>query len=491
MEKRIIKIDAKNQVVSLIPDDDGKMYKTTYKMEDFFSMWLSSVCEKGVVSNFSFKAADSVQIHFLNIESFFVGEKDIQLVLDETALDNEYFMGQLRYIEKVFLKDKDKWQREFAARACKERERVEAANTCFGLLRKLCAKESIGDIDEIKNPHLVLAYFYSHKETIRKYAYSILTDKMKKMSNRFSIFSATVMTSAIVSFFGLMVIVLLWSFGISFPTIIALVLGGVCGISFMLSMVVAILGESSASIDIGYLDEVLPRFVEEIEKSLVMGKKMTKRDRFENFFAKTRSYMSLMDFDFTNEESAISEFLGGLEEKKNSTSNERLEEIANLLHIEWQIYSKESGVGRKESCFYTDDDITDMLDYIELSQEEMEDGLLCSMVDTIDRVIEEPFYGCELEITRLLIGLVNYLRKIRSFSSYESYCQSNTYDTLHTSYHNLIEETLNKKNRANQMEALIEAKVAVTDCTQKTNSLQTISGGMAMQIKPIEQTDRK
>lgn len=481
MEKRIIKINSKKEVVELVADKDGNMIETKSSMDDFFATWLKNICENHCVKNFSFTSDDCINIGFLSYGDFHAYEKDVALILDKSALDCEGFMAKMHYLEEVFENDKEKWQRHYANNLVRKKEEADAANTCIDLLKKINNGEDV-DFSGIENLELVLSFFYSHKAIILKNYSRILTAKQNKWNNR--LWRATVVSVI--------------SFIISLSTLLSMGLLS-ANINIHLSLViidVAILitsiGGSLLGSEIDYgkevAEKVFPKVAKIFEEQIVESKEMRKCEEFEVLLEKDRYYMSSMGLDFSKEESALSDLTSSLGREDEFDEEIRLQEIKKLLSIELQIYSKDTTVGAKDGTFYLIGDIYDVLDYIGLDEEKLNDEVINSLLTACKDMLDTPFYGCELEVTRLLNALLSYIEEMRKYSSKEEFVQSLDYGFLLDGYKKEIEAAKNKRDGALRLNDLHEAReVLAKERASKVEQRQTvIAHGVAMQMAPIE-----
>ncbi len=482
MEKRIIKINSKKEVVELLADKNGNMTETKYTIDDFFATWLKNICESHCVKDFSFTSDDCINIGFLSYGYFHAYEEDIALILDKSALDCEGFMAKMHYLEEVFENDKEKWQRHYADNLERKKEEADAANTCINMLKKMNNGEDV-DFSGIENLGLILSFFYSHKDTILKNYSYILTSKQNKWDNRIALASIVSYISFICSFFATLFISLFSTF-IKIPSLVEMI-----DVVILITSLFSSLYFSTTK-DYGKekAEEVFPKAAKIFEEQIVKSKEMSKCEEFEVLLEKDRYYMSSMGLDFNREESSLSNLTSSIGREDEFDEETRLQEIKDLLLIELQIYSKDTTIGAKDGTFYLIGDIYDVLDYVGVDEEKLNDEVINSLLAACKDMLDTPFYGCELEVTRLLNALLSYIEEMRKYSSKEEFVQSLDYGFLLDGIKTEIEAAKNKRDGALRLNDLREAReVLAKEGASKVEQKQTvIAHGVAMQMAPIE-----
>ena len=105
MIKQIVKIDEKGQVELFKPMENGQMDVLHFSISVYFSWMLNRMLNEKAIFDFHFMSDDSIFVKYSYYDDSKVGESEMQLILDESALANEEFMSRLHYLEDVFQVD--------------------------------------------------------------------------------------------------------------------------------------------------------------------------------------------------------------------------------------------------------------------------------------------------------------------------------------------------------------------------------------------------
>lgn len=500
MIKQIVKIDKKGQVELIAPMENDQMNVSHFTISVYFSWMLNKILNENSIFDFHFMSADSIFVKYSYYDELNVGESEMQLILDESALANEEFMSRLHYLEAVFQADISRLRSTYETNLKNKRLEIAAGEECVKLLSKK-SKGGSYDLSEVTNPQLVLSYFYSHEDELKKKRYKFSNPKKEKGKN-FFLGGQTC--------FALICIISMFSFLISFVSLgetsnlflsslidKLLVSSGITFLSsFVLTGIFALCYGCYKSSDDDNIGKLISDFRDEFEDALIMGKDMTKAEEFAYLTEKTKEYIASSSLDFTQEALELDSLVTSLENKEDLIEDEvTYEEVISLLNIEWRVYSKEQGIGKKDATFYTESCIDDVLGYIGVYEEQLhEDEFLASLVCTCKEMVEEPFYGCELEVTRLLRAIVSYRMESEEYESLEEFVHSPNYSVSISGYKRLMAEAQKKKSGALKMSTLDNAKSAVEQLLidlhegpQKAAVTSTVGQqGVAMQMKPIK-----
>ncbi len=498
MIKQIVKIDEKGQVELFKPMENGQMDVLHFSISVYFSWMLNRMLNEKAIFDFHFMSDDSIFVKYSYYDDSKVGESEMQLILDESALANEEFMSRLHYLEDVFQVDISRLRSTYETNLKNKRLEIAARKECLNLLDKKSKGESY-DLSEVTNPQLVLSYFYSHEDELKKKGYKFSNPKKEKIKK--FLLDATLLL-------GFICIIPMFASFIPLETdfflsslINKLVL--INDITFLPSSILAIIAAFWYIIydnDDTDIDEFISDFRDEFEDSLIMGKDMTKAEEFAYLVEKTKEYIASSDFDFTQEALELDNLVTYLENKEDLVEDEvTYEEVISLLDIEWRVYSKEQGIGKKDATFYTESCIDDVLEYIGVYEEQLqEDEFLASLVCTCKEMVEEPFYGCELEVTRLLRAIVSYRMEGEEYESLDEFVHSLNYSVSVLGYKRLMSEAQKKKSNALKMSKLEDAKSAVEQLLtglheEPKPAVPSIGGqqGVAVQMKPKDSKKHK
>ncbi len=502
MIKQIVKIDEKGQVELFKPMENGQMDVLHFSISVYFSWMLNRMLNEKAIFDFHFMSDDSIFVKYSYYDDSKVGESEMQLILDESALANEEFMSRLHYLEDVFQVDISRLRSTYETNLKNKRLEIAARKECLNLLDKKSKGESY-DLSEVLNPQLVLSYFYSHEDELKKKGYKFSNPKKEKVKNFFlggrllggilciiSMFAFAILLMSAVEisnlFLSSLIDKLLVGSAITFFSLFVFFV--VCVVSY----------EFYKDNDNENIDKFFSDLRDEFEDSLIMGKDITKAEEFAYLVEKTKEYIASSDFDFTQEARELDNLVTYLENKENLVEDEvTYEEVISLLDIEWRVYSKEQGIGKKDATFYTESCIDDVLEYIGVYEEQLqEDEFLASLVCTCKEIVEEPFYGCELEVTRLLRAIVSYRMEGEEYESLDEFVHSLNYSVSVLGYKRLMSEAQKKKSDALKMSKLEDAKSAVEQLLiglheEPLAKEQSVAGtptigqqGVAMQMLP-------
>ena len=184
MIKQIIKIDKKGQIELFHPKGDGQMDVSHFTISEYFSWMLNRMLNEKAIFDFHFMSDDSIFVKYSYYDDSQVGESEMQLILDESALANEEFMSRLHYLEEVFQVDISRLRSTYETNLKNKRLEIAARKECLNLLDKKSKGESY-DLSEVLNPQLVLSYFYSHEDELKKKGYKFSNPKKEKAKNFF------------------------------------------------------------------------------------------------------------------------------------------------------------------------------------------------------------------------------------------------------------------------------------------------------------------
>lgn len=504
MIKQIVKIDEKGQVELFNPKGDGQMNVHHFSISVYFSWMLNRILKEKAIFDFHFMSADSIFVKYSYYDETNVGEDEMQLILDESALANEEFMSRLHYLEEIFQADISRLRSTYETNLKNKRLEIAARKECLNLLDKKSKGESY-DLSEVLNPQLVLSYFYSHEDELKKKGYKFSNPKKEKAKNFFLCGQLLSGILCIISMFAFVILLMSPSdmTNLFLSSLIDKLLVG-SGITFFSSFVFfavfVVSYEFYKDNDNENIDKFFSDLRDEFEDSLIMGKDMTKAEEFAYLVEKTKEYIASSDFDFTQEARELDNLVTYLENKEDLVEDEvTYEEVISLLDIEWRVYSKEQGIGKKDATFYTESCIDDVLEYIGVYEEQLqEDEFLASLVCTCKEMVEEPFYGCELEVTRLLRAIVSYRMEGEEYESLDEFVHSLNYSVSVLGYKRLMSEAQKKKCDALKMSKLEDAKSAVEQLLtglheEPKPAVTSIGGqqGVAVQMKPKDSKKHK
>ena len=170
MIKQIVKIDKKGQVELIAPMENDQMNVSHFTISVYFSWMLNKILNENSIFDFHFMSADSIFVKYSYYDELNVGESEMQLILDESALANEEFMSRLHYLEAVFQADISRLRSTYETNLKNKRLEIAAGEECVKLLSKK-SKGGSYDLSEVTNPQLVLSYFYSHEDELKKKRY--------------------------------------------------------------------------------------------------------------------------------------------------------------------------------------------------------------------------------------------------------------------------------------------------------------------------------
>lgn len=403
MERQKIKINSKG----LVERTSDSNFKKTFTIDSFYTMWLENICEKNRVSSFKFTGPNEISITYLQTDEFSCEDVPLVIKLEESAMNNEKFMGYMCYLETVFENNKDEYHARYEDIKKREIPRVQTANACLELLKRCDSDKAIRNFGTIENLDEIRFYFYSHRGYIEKKRDDIVGIKHPKLIKWGDIFSAIGVMTMLVAFIGFWPTLLISVDHTAIATTIARIflcpLFGVGGVSLFARSAI---NRYKAH----FFEDNVTRFIKVLEKQYGDNSLQKKGNDFEDILANIKEYMAELNCDFQQDRVELDNFAHEIETNASSDLETKYTEIGQLLGLEYRIYSKENRVGKKEATSYTLKHLNDILSYIGIDTNELEDGVLLTLINTCETLLNDPFYGCELEVTRLLITILTYLK---------------------------------------------------------------------------------
>ncbi len=447
----------------------------------FFKKWSQRILDAELIGDFSFVGAGEMHVQWFAEFLDLYNEYEANITLDESVLENQNVMGMLESLAWEF-----NHVRTVSSQNFRTIHEEQCENRAMSVLGESILKQysRVWNLDNLAKSEIEEVSMFANwlgKEDNRLY-----------MSRSGKVFAGPIERWILRTFTGLE-----WAlFGESF-VIVPMAMQKM----FVLSMIYVpfSLGLLCLFTKMSYrracAERTIRDFLEEVDEKGLNNKKYrvnkeelnNMKDIFEEFIDRDLSYIDENPKSEIVRERLVElgEEVDGLEEVNTST---RFDIMKKLSILELEMFSCENRIGRKSEIEenFTEESLKSKLAFVGYGGEEPgSKSFFVNFEKAVADIEKGPYYGCEVEMMRLLCLALDYVRASIKYANTHEFVFSFDYEELLRRLKSIMENVAFKANLADRYDALREARQALDALVAKQPSGEPSVDGRSMVLEQL------